>query len=428
MTTRDYLSRGYYWSDTPDAYWTNFYWTIAPTETPAPPTCFVTIPPPYSVASYYFVTISDYDNNVVAIFDNWRELTLQNIINDAGDIEMLLNGKDERVALIQDDYLITVYRSVPGVSLDWYVEARGLIEIHKDDILPNGDQVYRITACHLNGHLSRRRIAYLSGTIRADKIAPGETAMKEYVTENIGAGATVANGRLLEGSLSNFTIAIDGAQGNIYQKGNSGASLLDVCKDIALTCSLDFLVYLSLPNTYIFQVYPALIGEDRRAVNIDPETGFNGAGLAPVRLSVGFGNVVSQSYTHNRREEVNAAIIWGNGSGATQQYAAGRNLVAISATPYAQRETARSGQNQEYQYQLDQEMQKTIDETPPQDDFTFEVLQQPSAVYGKHFTLGDRLTVLRGATPYQKRLVQTTINITGDNKREQIRFDFEDAP
>ena len=54
-------------------------------------------------------------------------------------------------------------------------------------------------------------------------------------------------------------------------------------------------------------------------------------------------------------------------------------------------------------------------------------LQQVSNIYGKHYFLGDRVTVIdeRTQTQFTKRIIGVTFVIDGQTRNEQLTFEFE---
>ena len=64
---------------------------------------------------------------MVAIFDHWKSLKYSTVINVVGEFQLTFNDDgDDRLNLFGTDYILEVYRSVPGCGVEWYVDFRGL--------------------------------------------------------------------------------------------------------------------------------------------------------------------------------------------------------------------------------------------------------------------------------------------------------------
>ena len=389
--------------------------------------CLVTIPVQGSIAAQYFVLLRDVDGNLVAVFDDWISLSFREIIKEVYEGTFTISGVDTRTTLFEEDARLEIYRSVPGASIIWYIECTLLIDGFVYDTAESGEKLFIVELVGLNDFIRRRDVAYRAGTIFSDKSAAADSVIQEYVNENTGIIATTGNGRLEEGIIPNFTVAGATGAAKIWRGSLSGQNLLSSIQDIAKFATIDFAVVQSGDDSWIFTVYPNLIGNDRTAAGLNASTGLNLAGNAPVYFSVPFGTVANQNYRKSRRNEANTIIVWGNGERSTQKVAVRKDVTQRAITKYNKRELSVSGSNAEYTYQLEFIGDAELEINKFEETFQMIPLQQVSNIYGKHYFLGDRVTVIdeRTQTQFTKRIIGVTFIIDGQTRNEQLTFEFE---
>ena len=226
----------------------------------------MTFPPVVpSIASLYYCKLKDSTGQTTAIFDDWITLRVKRQINGICDYVFKFNGLDLRKELFHVNDRFEVYRSVPDCGLDYYREFEGLHETQRRSIESSGIRIFTSEGVGLNGLLPRRDIAYNAGTIGAEKSAPAETVMKEYVNENCGGGATVIGGRYFDcsgvtyeipGNMSDFYIDTDQGRGITWEGTRAFNNLMDVLKDISEFALMDFQIVSYGDAGVLFKVYP----------------------------------------------------------------------------------------------------------------------------------------------------------------------------
>jgi len=388
--------------------------------------CYVATSSLESVARRYYGRLRDQNGNVVAIFDNWLALEYGRTIDDVDYAVMQLDGNDTRRDLFELDGQFEIMCSVPGCDVGWYRDFIGLFRMPERETLPNNSKYFVAHFVGLNDLLARTAIAYKGGTIRAEKSDVAETVMKEYVEENCGPGATVANGREYDGVLPYFIVDTDGGEGVLWRGTREFANLLDVLKDISNTRGIDFAVeYTGYPE-FTFKTYVDQLGSDRTKTGLDRSTGLNAYGNVPVSFSIPLGNVQKMKYTKDRRAEINVVYVLGKGERSTRQIVVRTNLDAMVDSPWNRRESSRSGSSQDYTYQLNQLGDEMLEQCQAVEKLEFEPLQQPSCLYGKHYFLGDRVVAIYDDISMVKRL--TGVKVGMASNRHTISLTFSDVP
>ena len=378
-----------------------------------------------SIAARYYVRLLDQGGAQVALFDSFEGLEFGLVVDDIGYYNLTLaDDGNSKLELFELDGQVEIQRSVPGVGLGWYDEFAGFHRRENRDTLQDGKKFFVSSGVDYNEMLFRRRIGYKGGTVRADKNAVAETVMKEYVDENCGAIATVGNGREINGVFPGFIVQSDGGAGVVWAGSRPFDNLLDVLKDIANFSSIDFVVIGSGPAQFTFQTFEDQLGADRTTEGLSGK--LNGAGNEPVIFSVPYGNLQSLVYTLDRSTEGTVVFVLGSGEGSTRTVITRENSSAIADSPWNRRELSIPGSGQEFEYQLRNLGDETLEEMKFMETFTFAPLQQPSQLYGLHYFLGDRVTMRYGNIERNKRIVSVKISVA--RGKEIITMEFADIP
>lgn len=375
----------------------------------------------------YRVIIRSPEGEKVAEFDNWRKLNYEKRVNDIGNYTFTINGIDSRSSLFELDGQIEIQRTDLANSIDWYIDYEGLHRAPIRKTLDNGDEEFSSIGVGYNDLLARRVIGYKAGTIRAAKSGVAEYVMKSYVSENCGAEATVANGRLIIGVIPGFYVQDNSGNGVSWSGDRSFEVLLDVLQEIAEYSNIDFAVVGAGEAKWRFETYKDQMGSDRTTLGLDGSTGLNGAGNPPTIFSIGSGNVRDLAYSDDHLREANVVFVLGRGDGSTRTVIVREKDTAIEKSPMNQREVARPASKNEFEYQLIAFGDEVLEDMKSVEAVTFSHIQQESAIYGRDFFLGDKITLNYDGVDYHKRIVGIKISVErGDN--EKLSMEFADLP
>lgn len=395
--------------------------------TPAPLPCIIPSMVPVSIAPRYYARLLNTAGMVVALFDDWISLAYYKEINGIYEYTLTFadNG-DSRLSLFDTDFIIEVWRSVPGSGVAWYRDFVGLHRRIKRNLDSDGKKTVSSIGVGMNGLLSRTYILYNAGTLMADKSCPAETAMKEYVEENCGSSAVTANYRHANGALPGFSVDTDHAYGTLWQGSRAYKNLLSTLDDIANYAGIDFEVMYTGAGTFIFRTYNGQLGVDRTYVGLNTHTGLNSAGNVPVKLSPDMGNVQDEEYIFDRLAEHNRILVLGKGDGATKEWVVVEDASAVNDSPWNRCEAVIDASSQEFQYQRTMAGWEALVANKAVESISITPLQRPNCLYGKHYDLGDRLTVVAGSVTRNKRVIADRKTITSE--RETIELTFKDIP
>lgn len=378
------------------------------------------------VVARHQVRLKDSAGTVVAVFDDWRSLQYQRKVNGAGFITFIINGNDPRGNLLETDGQIEVLRSIPP-SLGWYTDFDGIVEDFQDDTFENGNRQLTIVGSGPISLLGRRIIAYTSDATQAAKTGVAETVMKEYVDENVGPGATSPPRLLSSGVMAGFALEADAGGGAAWTGQRSARGLLETCQEIANEGGIDFDVVRTGAGAYEFRTYLDQLGEDRTTTGLDPATGLNAAGNAPVIFSLEAGNIARCTYRIKRRGSSNAVYVFGQGQGGARDVVVSEDMADLVASPIARREVCRNGSSQEDAADLQQLADSYLTQLAPQESFEFEPRFTATTLYGVNFSLGDRVTARYRSADFNKRVVGVTITVS-DKGESPPQLEMMDIP
>lgn len=373
-----------------------------------------------SLSPRFYCILRDVNYNRIALFDNWIELKYTNTVNGVGSFSIKLGSDDPKVKLFQLDGLFEIYRRVSNVA--WYREGIYLCRSDEFDYPEKGANIYIHSGVGLNDFLSRTIINYPAATIKSYKLDPAETCMKEYVEENCGATATLAEWRDSDGVLPDFIVEHDNESGPEWEGDRAYKNLLEVLQEIAKFSDIDFNVdWTELGKKFVFKTYANQLGSDRTTIGLSPITGKNSAGNVPVIFSKDLGNVKSINKSYNRSAESNVVSVLGDGDGATREVQV-RFTQAKYDSPWNRREVSRPQSG--YESEMKMYGDSVLADSSSKEVIEFAPLSQEGTLYGKHFFFGDRVSILFRDIYYHKRI--TEVSNTVVNMKEDLKFTFSD--
>ncbi len=394
------------------------------------------------MAARYQIRLKDQAGAVVAILTNWRTLTYTRRVNGVDQHSLEIDGDLPVVDLFDLDGQVEVWRSdvaagggafpymfpfvlgEPFAPIDWYLDYEGFhrtpIQFHVGGL--SGFTSVGVGYDHL---LARRAILYRVKSAGAAKSGAGETVMKAYVDENAGPGAT-APPRLFAGIFPDLAIEADGGAGATWEGDRGLRALLDVLKEIADATTVDFGVVGAGAATFEFQAKARPWGKDRTTVGLDPLTGLNAAGNAPVIFSLEFGNMEDPSFAVVRTEEITAAIVLGQG-GEGNRVIEERTSAATADSPWNRIEGVANASQEAAAAGLDAVGDAVLDRLQAKESFQFGFMQIPSTLYGREYFLGDTVTARYKTREANVQIVAVNVTVA-QGQGETIGVELANVP
>ena len=313
----------------------------------------------------------------------WLEYEIA--VNKPGYVAFEADADADALAGLDTGWRVDVWRELPNGTT-----AKEMVAF-VDELLWQFDAraTVTITASGLISLLGKRCVMWKANTNNrsAFTAAKAETIAKTLVSYNLGASATTANGRVLNGAMTGFTVQADAAGGNTLDWFCEWANLLDTLQELALVGGGDFDV-VPVTGGYEFRWYAGQRGTDRTATQI---------------FALERGNVANPRYLVSNAEMKNAVVVGGKGEDAERATAVVLSSEHTSAT---QAEMFESATDVETTDGLTDRGEAALDENKAVKTFSFDILQTEASNYGVEYVVGD---LVKAINPFTDTAVSVKI-------------------
>lgn len=328
-------------------------------------------------------------------------------VNAPGLLTFSLPGSHSSLPL-EDGAQIVVHRRNPTTGLPWGADFWGLFRA--EDRRYTDRDLFTARCPGVLSLLGRRIVAWRAGTVNRSEFSAvrAETIMKTLVNHNAGSAATTANGRVRDGQIAGYTLAVeaDGARGAILSLGCAWDNLLEALQKLAAVGGGDFDLLRTGATSLEFRWYTGQRGTDRSVTLL---------------FALDRGNMAAPQYRHDRIEERTVAVVGGAGDGTA------RVAVVRTGTDWASAndsevfvDARHSGDAATLQAAGDARLQ----ERRARREFDFGVVQTTSCYYGLHYGLGDLVRAQYGAVNTLQKIVGVSISLDRTGQ-EQIDIEME---
>lgn len=304
-------------------------------------------------------------------------------VNSYGVLKAMLSGKHKALAQLTNNSQVEFFYKYDGENWTSFFGGIYRAQFQKQ---PN-EPYFTLTALGYLWLLKTRIIAYPALVANKTSFAAvkAETIMKSLVTANITSAATVANGRLRDGTnwpSTLITVQADAAGGATQDWYCDSENLLASLQRLSPIAGGDFDLVKTSGSTFDFRFYNGQMGADRTST---------------VKFSIGLGNMGEPDYSFDRTNEATVAIVGGPGEDAVREFATrtgagygtGNDIeVFVPAT------NVESGNSAGLASAGDLELQKR----KATESFEFKVIQTLSTRFGKDYLLGDKVTAVNPYT------------------------------
>ncbi len=363
------------------------------------------------MAARYQVIVRNQAGAQVALLTTWYSLEYTVRLNDIGTYTLEIDGELSIVPEFVVDGQIEIRRrdidAVP--TIDWYTDFRGFQRTQARQTDADGRSRFASIGVDPKHLLARRVILFRAESAGADKTGPGETVMKDYVNENAGPGAT-APPRLFAGAFPGLTIQASGGAGSTWEGAKPYRPLFRTVREIADATAVDFDLVFTDGATLEFRAEAEPLGLDRTTTGIDPTTGLNAAGNAPLIFSLDHGNMEVPALTNHRIDEVTAAIVIGQGAEGNRAVVE-RTSAATADSAFNRIESVRKATQDDATAALNAVGDAMLQELQARETFLFDALQIPSTLYGRDYFVGDLVTARYQAIERNLKITAATIKV-----------------
>lgn len=337
-----------------------------------------------------------------AVFDDFFALTIEHRVNYASTMTLSMYELRDAVQYFTLDAIIEVRRRVTEADLDWYTEYVGFHRTPQRQLTPGSQRIFTSYSRGLLDLINRRTVRYYADTDGSAKgPAPADDVIKDYVRENAGSLATIANHRVTDGRTQGLSVATNRSLAPNYEGAHAWDNLLTVIRDIGEPNHVDFDVAWLGGTQSEFRTHYPFLGTDRRY----------GIGAEQVVFSPGLGNMINPSYTQSRTDEISSVLVLGPGEGPLRDTTL-RTSAYMAASPWNLIEQNQDASGEDRTNALNAIGDGVLHDKRPAVSFTFETIQTPQTTYGKHYKLGDLVTGRFSNIEAHVKVRAVTVNIT----------------
>lgn len=383
------------------------------------------------MAARYYVVVRDQDGaeagRLYSDDPAFKSLRCTKIKNGVGELRFEISGDHDLVdALRQTRAPIEVWRRNQEFGIDWGTEPEWEgFAISPDDYATEIGQeyfvVHGVTCLDLVNGVD---IAYFAGTPYTTKSGAGETVIKEFVYENIGAGAANPD-RLYDTSIAALSVEADAGRGADWEGARAHQDLLPVIQKIADQTGLAFDIVSTGPMQYEFRIYEGQRGSDRSNIGVDPSNeGKNAAGNRPVIFSLTHDNIVSPYFSLSRSGVANIVHAMGQGEQSARQVVTVIDPSSLAESSLHRREIVHNASQETTPEALQAVAEGVIEERRAEISFNFRVRETEEFAYGRDFKWGDLCVGRFRSVEAIKELVM--VDILLNEGGEDLRFEFAD--
>lgn len=348
-----------------------------------------------------------YDQNGVrkAVLSDALTLNYQVKVNYPGNVTFTLHGDHEMASQILPGWRCDVWRQLPNGT--WRKEFMSFVEGINWQYTDRPEITY--TGAGLLSILSKRVVAYYANT--TDKTAfqnySSELIAKLLVRDNVGYMATTANGRLLNGVITNFDYESSQNRGVTLNWFCAWENLLTTLQKLAKAGGFDFDV-LPFGAGYRFYWYLGQLGTDR---------------TSSVIFSLERGNMSNPRHNQNVSGAANVAVVGGKGEDSLRQI---QVVQGVDYSTLTHSETFLDATDVDTAEALIDRGEGKLAELNVSSKFEFEILQSEYSNWNVDYFLGDLVKVIspRDGSVFVSKIDSAVVSFT-ESGSETIEIGVE---
>lgn len=369
----------------------------------------------------YQIRVYDTAGNLQAVSglqNDVRSVNIEHRVNTPSNLMLGLAANGDMANVLDNalDYIIEIRRNVPEAGLSWYTEYVGFHRTSQYQITTSDSEIFTSYSRGLLDLIKRRSVRYHADTDGSTKgPAPADDVMKQYVRENAGPLATIANGRLSDGVTPGLAVAADVSQAASFEGSFAYDNLLDTLQRISASHSVDFDVEWGGPASpidFTFVTYFPFRGTDRRVGTAEP------AVFAP-----NLGNMSDIFHTHQRTDEATSVLVLGPGESVFRDTTL-RVSPRVTDSPWNLSEYEHSASGEDRQAALEAIGDEQLYERGAKISVPFIPLQTRVSTYGRHYRLGDAVSVRVRNTLTHVKIKAVTLNLS--ERAESVGLELEE--
>jgi hypothetical protein len=348
-------------------------------------------------------------SSVLAVLGRYRSLYLTVGVGIVGMLAMDFPYDTIPFNYLPPDGIVEVWRKFGGLAPYQVGEKVHFIRVVDAQLDSSGQKLQRIESRDSVDILNRRVIPYIDGTSQAQKSGPVDNMMKDFVSDNLGAGAT--DWLAGTGRATSLSVQTKLGLAPTATKAAGARNVLSTLQELALAAYQSGLytvfdvVSLASANSLVLELrtYVQQRGVDHR---------FSSTTASPVLLSAESGNLANVEFLKDWTGVVNTAY-----AGHLGYYS---DAAGVGIGPYGRSEayvnplqdSSQSGQtNEAALYVRDQRIKRT---------WSARFVDTPGCQFGRDINFGDFVTAQFGLEVVDVRI--DSFAITHDSG--EIRTDL----
>lgn len=362
------------------------------------------------MSTQYQLRVYDRAGVIQYVITDFLALSYTKEVNAPGVLTFDLNASNRAISYFNLDWQVEVWRRNVDEGIAWYCDFYGFWRGEERIANSDGRSLYRALCVGQSGMLSRAVVAYPTNTTNRSYFSgvPAETIAKTLVQYNLTSSGTTADGRARNVTKTGVTVPASGGTGTSMDLGCAWRNLLDVLRDVATVGGGDFDLVKTAAATWEFTWYASQLGTDRSG---------------SVVFALEYGNITSPKLTRTYLNESTVGIVGGQGTDSERLVVVrqGTNYLA----DYNDTEAFIDARQLVSQLSLEQYGDAELWERRAFNDLSFDVLQVPQTLYGKHYFLGDLVTARYEDVTATKKVQKVTVAMQADGS-ERVKVELTD--
>lgn len=319
------------------------------------------------MSAQYRLDIKTANGVKVAEITEYQSLRYVKLRNAPGELVFTLDDANPKIALLEDDAQIEVWRRNRSRGLDWYCDFYALYR--GTERVTNKVGVFTANCPGQLAKIGDRIVAYARDSVNRSYFSAkeAETILNTLAKYNLTASGSIADSRIRDATMAGVSVEADQLRGPLVVEWEcSEQNLLQTMQELAEQYKVAFDLVKTGANTWQFRYIENTDVSDTQI-------------FAKER-----GNVSEITYRKNRLSEGTLAIAGGKDKDDATAY---RVVTGANYSAGNNREIYVNAGSENTDAGIDYLAQKELSAQEAKDEIIFSVLQTPSSYYGLHYNL-----------------------------------------
>lgn len=347
----------------------------------------------------------------LAVLDRFISFEYQRVVNDVGQLTVILPWGAYPQSLFDDDNIIELWRTVDNHLPYLEGDTVFFIQTVNKRLSANGEKVLEVIALDPLQIVHYFFVQYAASSPQADKSGPSDDMTKAIIRENMGTLATDATR-----AIPYITVQSDLSLGPSTSKAFSRRNVLTVIQEIADDAFTK--------GTYL--AFDLVSTNPASGVNLDFRTYINTRGVDhrwpssanPILLDPENGNLSELVRGIDNRAMENAVSAGGQGDRDLRTVATSFDLNSINQDPWNRHEAWVNARNVSDPASVQAEADAELRAMRERKTFSGRFVDTPGIRYGVHFKFGDYLTCVWDGEQFDMRANSVGIKVA--DKQETL--------